>query len=215
MKPFLHDEVFRPNDNPITHFGDVGKTPTLIADYFFENFSEIRKLVKSSPPGNWKYKPEGRNFKDYYDCRIAFPAMQSLMLQKTHELIFKHFGVRTKCYDEVIGVNWFKQINEKRNDYAFPHSDGNTGKYTCLVYLNDVDECSGGTAFFNRKDTMPTWEDGTDYWPPKDEWSLSAVIPMVPNRLVIFPAEYYHAAYHPENSFYNSPRLTLVYWMQK
>lgn len=215
MKPFLHDEVFRPYDNPTVQVESVGNTQAIVADYFFENLSEIRSVVKSTPPGNWKYNPEGRNFKDYYDCRITFPAMQTLMFQKTKELILEHFGVKTECYDDVIGVNWFKQIHEKRNDYAFPHSDGKPGKYTCLVYLNDTVESSGGTGFFSRKVDSPVWEDGTDYWPPKGEWNLDGHIAMVPNRLVIFPAEYLHAAYHPMNSFYNFSRLTLVYWMYR
>ena len=215
MKPFLHNEVFRPNDNPTVHFGSVGNIKAIVADYFFDDISAVRKVVKDSPAGNWKYKEDGRNFKDYYDCRISFPAMQSLMFQKTQELIKEHFGVGTHFYDDIIGVNWFKQINEKRNDYAFPHSDGDPGKYTCLVYLNEPEECSGGTAFFGRKVDTPVWEDGTDYWPPKDEWEMNGLIQMVPNRMVIFPAEYFHAAYHPENSFYSFPRLTLVYWMYK
>lgn len=215
MKPFLHNEVFRPYDDPTVHLCNVGNTKAIVSDYFFQNISDVRNLAKSSPPGNWKYNPNGRNFKDYYDCRTTFPAMQSLMFQKASELILEHFGDATECYDDVIGINWFKQINEKRNDYAFPHSDGNPGKYTCLVYLNDVSECSGGTAFFGRKVGAPKQEDGTDYWPPDNEWDLKGFIAMVPNRLIIFPAEYYHAAYHPLNSFYNFPRLTLVFWMNK
>ena len=91
MKPFLHNEVFRPNDNPTVHFGSVGNTKAIVADYFFDDISAVRKVVKDSPAGNWKYKEDGRNFKDYYDCRISFPAMQSLMFQKSQELIKEHF----------------------------------------------------------------------------------------------------------------------------
>ena len=38
---------------------------------------------------------------------------------------------------------------------------------------------------------------------------------MIPNRLIIFPSNYYHAAYHPENGFYKDPRLTIAYWMKQ
>jgi hypothetical protein len=39
------------------------------------------------------------------------------------------------------------------------------------------------------------------------------VIDMVPGRLLIFPSQYFHAAFHPQNSFYDFPRLTLAFWM--
>ena len=38
-------------------------------------------------------------------------------------------------------------------------------------------------------------------------------IDMAPGRLLIFPSEYFHAAYHPQDSFFEFPRLTLAFWM--
>jgi hypothetical protein len=58
-------------------------------------------------------------------------------------------------------------------------------------------------------------ETGLDYWPAAadESWELVGTIDMLPGRLLIFPSEYFHAAYHPQNSFYDFPRLTLAYWM--
>ena len=131
-------------------------------------------------------------------------------------------------------VNWFKQIHEKRANSAVPHNDM-TDKirrsFTCIVYLNRREECSGGTAFFRFKKSNSLvldepyvqaiqedkllGETGRDYWPSgaEESWERVGAIDMVPGRLLIFPSEYFHAAYHPQNSFFEFPRLTLAFWM--
>jgi hypothetical protein len=109
---------------------------------------------------------------------------------------------------------------------------GNTRRsFTCIVYLNRASESSGGTAFFRfRKSNslvldqaydqaiqqdLRMAETGLDYWPqaPGVLWDLVGAVDMVPGRLLIFPSEYFHAAYHPQSSFYDFPRLTLAFWM--
>jgi hypothetical protein len=103
--------------------------------------------------------------------------------------------------------------------------------FTCIVYLNRRSECSGGTAFFRFKrsnslvvdeaydrairDDTRMAETGRDYWPeaPAELWDLVGAADMAPGRLLIFPSEYFHAAYHPKNSFYDFPRLTLAFWL--
>jgi hypothetical protein len=59
-------------------------------------------------------------------------------------------------------------------------------------------------------------ETGLDYWPSavEENWEHFGTVAMAPGRLLIFPSEYFHAAYHPQNSFYEFPRLTLAFWMQ-
>jgi len=99
------------------------------------------------------------------------------------------------------------------------------------VYLNRREECSGGTAFFRFKKSNSVVldepyvqaiqedkllaETGRDYWPSgaEESWERVGAIDMVPGRLLIFPSEYFHAAYHPQNSFFEFPRLTLAFWM--
>ena len=44
-------------------------------------------------------------------------------------------------------------------------------------------------------------------------FTCNLVVDMVPGRLLIFPSQYFHAAYHRQNSFYDFPRLTLAFWL--
>jgi hypothetical protein len=58
-------------------------------------------------------------------------------------------------------------------------------------------------------------ETGLDYWPADADawWERVGVVDMLPGRLLIFPSQYFHSAYHPRNSFYEFPRLTLAFWL--
>jgi hypothetical protein len=195
----------------------------------------VREIVGSTPAANWKHEQGGRNFVDYYDCRIRFPiSYPNNLIALAQQAIAKVYAVATRPAEARVDVNWFKQIREKRGDFAVPHSDAREDgrrSFTCIVYLNRSEECSGGTAFFRFKQSTSLVldevynraiqqdsriaETGRDYWPYRAEehWQQVGAVDMVPGRLVIFPSEYYHAAYHPQNSFYEFPRLTLAFWM--
>ena len=58
-------------------------------------------------------------------------------------------------------------------------------------------------------------ETGVDYWPDQSEelWEQVGGVEMAPGRMLIFPSEYFHAAWHPQDSFFDFPRMTLVFWM--
>jgi hypothetical protein len=211
----------------------MGGIPIVTVDNLFKSIAPLRNIIHNTPVGNWKHHPQGKNYVDYYDCRTHFSVLKSELYNITAEIITATYKKDTTLLDG-IGVNWFKQINDKRSDHAFPHSDcdANESQYTCLVFLNSKEELSGGTAFFKNKitgstvgndskadkfikDYPETFENGMDYWSPMEYWDLVGHVPMEPNRLIIFPAEYYHSAYHPQNSFYEFPRLSLVYWMRE
>jgi hypothetical protein len=233
VKPFLYDEVLEVNKPLAVNSFLMDGIPIVIVDNLFKSIAPLKNIILNTPVGNWKYHPQGKNYVDYYDCRINFPVLQSELYNITTEIIKALYKKDTALIDG-INVNWFKQINNKRSDYAFPHvdCDENEVKYTCIVYLNSKEESSGGTAFFKNKiirstigtttiadkfteDYPQTYENGKDYWAPMEYWDMVGHVPMEPNRLVIFPAEYYHSAYHPQNSFYEFPRLSLAYWMKE
>ena len=231
MNPFLHDKLFEVNSSLKIGINYIDKMPLIVIDNIFKNFNEIRNVILNTPVGNWKYDSLGFNYKDYYDCRICFPAIQKELYKLTNEIISKSLNVNTKIY-EGLHINWFKQINEKRSNYAFPHIDqyDNNLTFTCLIYLNNQNESLGGTGFFKNKITgnvdstknneflnkyPDAIENGYDYWSPEKYWDLIAFADMIPNRMIIFPANYYHAAYHPKNGFYENPRLTIAYWMKQ
>jgi uncharacterized protein (TIGR02466 family) len=235
-KPFLFNELFdvrtdlRLNLEPIEN-----AVPTVVIDDFLTHPQQVRDIVGRTPATNWKHEKGGRNFVDYYDCRLRFPIRYpNSMVAAAQQVIRKVYSVNTRPLDASVDVNWFMQIREKRADFAVPHNDVTENvrrSFTCILYLNRPEECSGGTAFFRfrksdslvldeayaraiREDPRIA-ETGLDYWGAAagEWWETVGAIDMVPGRLLIFPSEYFHAAYHPQNSFYEFPRLTLAFWM--
>jgi hypothetical protein len=228
MKPFLHDEIFAVHDTVQFTVRNVEDQPVVVIDDLFANFESVRELLRSTPPGNWKHVPGGRNFVDYFDCRISFPLLQLQLVRMQQMVIDRVYAATTKPMNNTLGVNWFKQINPRRADFAFPHTDHGSSQrtWTCLIYANDDTECLGGTAFFRNRETgiskgsldgffeanPSAVENGMDYWPEQAYWELLDVVDMRPNRMVVFPADMVHAAYHPQDGFFDEPRLTIVSW---
>jgi hypothetical protein len=233
VKPFLFNEVFAVNANLAIKDAGVPGVRAVFIDHFLKDPVRVRELVGSAPAPNWKHVDGGRNFIDYYDCRLRFPIwFSNHMVDTAHQAINKVYKTATRPQDASVDVNWFMQINTRRCDFAVPHMDivGNVQRsFTCIVYLNSEPECSGGTGFFrfrpsgsltlderyvrDQQANPALIESGRDYWGSDAFWETVGSIDMVPGRLIIFPSEYYHAAYHPKDSFYDFPRLTLAFWM--
>ena len=235
-KPFLFNELFELH-------GSIGidlqpikdRIPIVVLDNLLKHPDRVREVIGSTPATNWKHEQGGRNFIDYYDCRLRFPIRHpNSLVSLAQQAINKVYGVNTRPSDASVDVNWFMQIDARRADFAVPHSDITEQvrrSFTCIIYLNSPEECSGGTAFFRFKPSNSLTfdegyaravkkdsgiaETGLDYWPEAtgDVWELVGTVDMVPGRLLIFPSEYFHAAHHPVDSFYAFPRLTLAFWM--
>jgi uncharacterized protein (TIGR02466 family) len=235
-KPFLFNELFEVRKDLRVSLEPIQeKIPTVVIDDFLQKPEEVRDIVGRAPAANWKHERGGKNFVDYYDCRLRFPIRYpNSMISTAQQVIQQVYKVATRPADASVDVNWFMQIKEKRADFAVPHNDM-TDKarrsFTCILYLNRPEECSGGTAFFRFKKSgslvldepyvrainadSRLAETGLDYWggEAEDWWERVGAVDMLPGRLLIFPSEYFHAAYHPQNSFYEFPRLTLAFWM--
>jgi hypothetical protein len=235
MKPFLFNELFDVNTNLVIKNPGAAAVPAVVIDDFLKHPERVREVVGTAPAANWKLVEDGRNFVDYYDCRLRFPVrFPNNMISVAQQAVQTVYSTDTRPADASVDVNWFMQIHAKRGDFATPHNDV-TGQFrrsfTCIVYLNRASESSGGTAFFRFRRSnslvldatydqaiqqdLRLGETGRDYWPegPQEFWELAGAVDMVPGRLLIFPSEYFHAAYHPQNSFYDFPRLTLAFWM--
>lgn len=235
-RPFLFNELFDVQPNLTANLMPVAETiPAAVIDGLLKYPERVREVVGSTPAANWKHEQGGRNFVDYYDCRLRFPIrFPNKLIAVAQQTIRKVFSLDTRPSDASVDVNWFMQIRDKRADFAVPHSDMTENvrrSFTCIVYLNRGHESSGGTAFFRFRKTGSLVldeayaravqenpgiaETGRDYWPDQAEalWEPLGAIDMAPGRLLIFPSEYFHAAYHPLNSFYDFPRLTLAFWM--
>ena len=235
-KPFLFNELFGVRADLKIELNPIADAiPAVVIDNLLKYPERVREVVGATPAGNWKHEQGGRNFVDYYDCRLRFPIrFPNSMVAVARQTIAKVFGEETRPSEASVDVNWFMQINEKRADYAVPHTDMTANvrrSFTCIVYLNRPEECSGGTAFFRFKKSQSLIADeaygkamkedprvaetGRDYWPDQAAalWETVGTVEMTTGRLLIFPSEYFHSAHHPQNSFYQFPRLTLAFWM--
>lgn len=234
FKPFLLHEALAVNERARFHPERIGGVvPVLISDNLLTDHRSMRAVLRDSYAPNWKFKPGGRNFVDYYDCRHLFPVIDLPLIQMTRKAIKHVFEVDTEMHGPGLSSNWFMQINPRRSDFAVPHSDHDAAGhiFTIIHFLNEPDECSGGTAFFRHRasgrvdmrahqrkafyEQYPQLiEDGADYWLERHaaEWEMIGSVPMTPGRTLIFPGEFVHAAHHPDDLYMNFPRLNVVHW---
>ena len=234
-EPFLFDEVFAINRDLNIDSAGFEHIPAVVIDGYLSDPEKARSVVGETPATNWKMTPGGPNFVDYYDCRLRFPVIfPNPLIDAARQIVHKVYAIETRPQNPCVDVNWFKQVNPRRADFAFPHHDvvGDSPRsFTCLIYLNRREESSGGTSFFRYKGSGSLVVDrpyheatqhdpdiveaGQDYWPinPDKYWEPAGNIAMEPGRLLIFPSEFFHAAWHPEDSFQDFPRLTLAFWL--
>lgn len=234
-QPFLFNDVFTINRDLKIDSAEIDGVPAVVIDDYLSNVENARVIVGDAPATNWKITPDGRNFTDYFDCRQRFPVFfPNPLIDGARQVVQEVYAIETRPQNPCVDVNWFKQVNSRRADFAVPHHDvvGDSPRtFTCLVYLNRASECSGGTSFFRFRDSgslvvdqsyhLTTQRDprivetGKDYWPIEPDlfWDCVGNAEMVPGRLLIFPSEFFHAAWHPEDSFQSFPRLTLAFWL--
>ncbi|MDX1561971.1 MAG: TIGR02466 family protein [Gammaproteobacteria bacterium] len=235
-RPFLFNDVFDVHSNLHLNLTPIQDAiPTVVIDDVLKQPERARDIVGSMPAANWKHEAGGRNFVDYYDCRLRIPIrFPTALISVAQKAIQNVYQINTRPADASVDVNWFMQIEKKRADFAVPHCDITEKvqrSFTCILYLNRREECSGGTGFFRFKQSnslaideayaravkadASISETGRDYWPAAADrvWEQVGSVDMVPGRMLIFPSEFFHAAYHPKDSFFDFPRLTLAFWM--
>lgn len=235
FKPFLLSEALAINERATFRPDNVDrKFPILISDNLLADYHPMRTVLRDSYIPNWKIQEGGRNFVDYYDCRQLLPVHGIPLLHVIRQALRHFFQVETEFHGAAFSSNWFLQIGKRRSDFAVPHSDHDFGGghiFTIIHYLNAPEECSGGTAFFRHKETGRIFlrgqerdafyaryrhlgEDGSDYWLDRyaSEWEAIGTVEMKAGRTLVFPAEFFHAAYQPDDRYIEYPRLTLAHW---
>jgi hypothetical protein len=215
MKPYIFNDVFEVTKGLVGEVIFFEDKKILCVDNFLQDFIKAQQLINAFPPGDWCSAENTRHHKDYYDCKIFLnPPKSAFIFKVAANMLKQQYGEDNAELTGFTFVNWFKQINEKRNDFACPHTDdyaSNMQLYTFLLYLNSEETSSGGTIFFNNIKQNFT-DEHVDYWSAdKTAWQNIGHINMKPNRLIVFPSKYYHAAYHPHDAFFDSPRLTLAF----
>lgn len=97
------------------------------------------------------------------------------------------------------------------------HSDASMGRYSLMLYLNDEEDCEGGTSFLSHRATGIAYNPETieatatvvaDQNTPS-AWAVRSMVDMKPNRAVIFDADRLHRA-EPVGGFGDTPESTRV-----
>jgi hypothetical protein len=209
----------------------------LTVDNILKNYQEAYDTISSSPVSDWKNAENGKNFIDYKEGRLQYPVRNQVkLLDVSYEIIKHYYNVETDLNFGSIDVNVFQQILPRTNDFNIVHTDQHPGSrsFTCLLFLNQPEECSGGTAFLQHRpsglycgdtrsmsnlieDNPNLYHNGINYWNQDDGkiWQMTQYAEMKSNRLIIFPSDFFHTAYHPMDSFFDFSRLTLVFWMRE
>ena len=115
-----------------------------------------------------------------------------------------------------------------RPEQTNPHIDGiDMLNAAAVIYLNDNEECAGGTAFYRHKETgldivqrNSELNSTYDNYPQKrkdygdlitesnEEWELIDIIEMKSNRAIFYPSNVFHSPYINEGDFTEYDRFT-------
>lgn len=215
IKPFVPEELLEIGNYEIVSF----QNDILIVDNWYKNYDIFHDVLTNMSVPRWKWDENGRNFIDYYDCRlmmgIAYPDEKKInfFYNTLFNLIYHHYGklnLTLSKSSQLIEFNFFKHIKKdvSNNFQHYPHTDT---YFNCLVYMDKV--CSGGTAIYKNFGNQSNDEqinllfDVSKY--EKD------MIQSKPNRLVIFPGTIPHGGYiEDHNKYVDDWRINQVIFIE-
>ena len=210
IKPFIPHKLFEVNENFDVKF----ENDIIIIDNYYKNYNDILEVLYNMNVPIWKWSDNGRNFKDYYDCR---PTIQNeikseseiINLRNIFKLILQYYNEKEMLYEvyhNIYEFNYLKHIkNIPNNNYQFyPHIDF---PYASIIYLDEV--CSGGTAFYKEMKNIENLEHQNLFY---DVSNLDkTVVEAKPNRHIIFKGSEYHGGYiEDHNKYINDWRINQV-----
>jgi hypothetical protein len=198
--PYNPEELFEtPKEVRVTSFEDG----VLIVDGWYKNYEEIKSIILNTPVPRWKWAEGGRNFVDYFDCRLVLPI--HFTSDKTPDnlsiywqLVSKFFGMPSaQLINNLYEFNYYKNVNKNvsRDLQHHPHVDD---VINCIIYLDEIS--SGGTAVYKIDHTLENKEhDNLLFNVSKLD---KKVIPAKPNRMVMFNGTQYHGGYIEDHNKY-------------
>ena len=212
--PFLQHKLFEINDDLVVEEKKLGPYTYLSIDNFYKNADSIHEMFDKSWVQNWKIHPQGKNFKEYYDCRSHIKLTDDNFEDENKTfLFFAKILQLNNFYCETIDSNIFTWINPpKQNIQFWPHQDF---MYNILIYLDKIN--SGGTALYEEKPECHVDEEIDLRYDISDHTNKMHVIPSVFNRCVIFDGKIPHGAFIEDHSKYsnNNWRCNVVYFLQE
>lgn len=131
---------------------------------------------------------------------VVFHGMAGIGANPLSDMLASDFGLTTTYAA-------FRLSPEGQEEPSFIHTDRDMGEWTAILYLNPEPPEGDGTIFWRRKDTgaiastaapeelLDEWLD----WRHDALWEPWTVVAAKFNRLLLFPAPYFHSRAIREN----------------
>jgi hypothetical protein len=221
-KKFINEfETFAVNENFSIEVVKVGpnKRTLGIIDNFYKNPNLVRDLALSIPPTTNERiltrlpaGPDSGRINAFYILDHLGPVYDKIIKELFPDFydVYEPDAILRVFRDSTFMVNVMTSNNLPPRP---PHIDHpNPMALASSVYLNLPEECAGGTSFytFNGLDTgveygLCAGSDDIDCYVADStgDWNLEYIAEMKFNRMIIYPAAMYHAAYVKPGMFVN------------
>jgi hypothetical protein len=147
-------------------------------------------------------KAKTAEYKDYQFTGVTYPniavsALNATEVQKLEDAL----GEPLTC----VLPPFYRLYTPKDDQPTYVHTDGLISDYTLIIFLNQPEDCYGGTAFWKHKSLSVS--NYSDNLPPElldflmadsyntDAWDLQKVVPMEHNKALLFDSSWYHSRY--------------------
>ena len=215
--PYLHNELFEPNDILDVDIYNTNSGKVVVVDNFYKRPDDIHWMLSDAWVEDWKRSDTSRNFKDYYDCRLTIELNRNFDCKAQKQI----WNIIEQCFDtfkvvsreEPLRFNLFKWINTPaQNIQQYPHMDSQT-KCAGIIYLDKYSQ--GGTAIYDVVDDANiSHAEDDDIRVDIDTLGYAYdVIPAEYNRLVLYPGWYMHGGFMTNHKVYTDDwRMNQVFF---
>ena len=213
-KPFVVSDIFEIEDNLKIVKETLGPYEYYYIDNFYKRPNQINALLKESWCPQFIFNSKGRNFKDYYDCRLSFNIEDNGFVEdiKTQDFFYNHISKEYTTNRIDTNIFSWKKV-PKRTIQHQPHTDGTLN---ILVYMDKIN--SGGTALYKERENARYLNLNNDnlQYDISDEKDDFYVIPSVFNRCIIFDGTIPHGGYIENHDLYTHDnwRYNCVYFLR-
>jgi hypothetical protein len=203
-------------------------TPTIIViDDFHPDAAALRNMVVSQQFKN-EVGPDGETYRNILKlqpgCEVEAMAPQVEAMEKLISAAFNGRKINTK-------LSFFRLDYAGEPTKSFCHADSICAKHAGILYLNEPDQCQGGTAFWRHiplgLDMLPTdaqmaifgsdspaaiHQTLTAETKNPDRWQQTGFVGMKFNRFAAYPSKMWHSRY-PHEAFGESNSTGRLVWV--